>query len=726
MALACWAACTQCVASAVCRLPSAGAACASRLQGARPACVRPALHRRDAVEMQAAKGKKKKKKAASKKGPATSKGEGASKRTTRSTSKPAPPASDPSAEGILPHDVTLDGLESGEGAGDDRRIVLEEVAVTREARSPINPQQPLLRMEMGDWTSLRIAPNAPFAEVMEVSLQPCEGSGRGCLTAHTSDAPCSRHAQGVTRAVEKESLDSFVSANRDHVNKRFQFQLMADALRRKSAGDDAGEARLRSILSAVVVANRAFDKSLAASIEAREQALNQAFEMDLPDGQKPTIVDLAGPEPMDQLGFWVVIAAAKEAWVERLGEVEDSDRSLREAIARKIGQMDQFLQAIALTQEIQPEPVHFLLKALSVIPEEEGAAATLDADFVAFNVGCLVGCLECLRYQSYSALAGTLVQLYDAIACGNARYLDMGGPLAVDSALDLAQRDGTMSSLIKYELEQEKIDTRDSTVTSGRVEARWGGFWETGLCRGHRRVLAHDMLSPLDLGHLRARKVMRPLVRSYGLSSTFTLSPTRTLIKFFRIFPEICASTTCSVLAISTRNMALGSFSVTTPSTSMTSSLASMPACPRRPAEPGATGDRALAKGRVRHACCLGGGRKAVAAWARSTARASLRAIAILLSGATCAKLRSFASPRIMSSGLASNPARPTPADARPGEKPFGSTLSFPHSIHSPGSQRYLVSSSPRVCAPRSSHVFTPRFELVSCRQVDADANLGH
>ena len=43
--------------------------------------------------------------------------------------------------------------------------------------------------------------------------------------------------------------------------------------------------------------------------------------------------------------------------------------------------------------------------------------------------------------------------------------------------------------------------------------------------------------------HLR-RKVMRPLVRSYGESSHVTESPTRILMKFFRILPETCARMT--------------------------------------------------------------------------------------------------------------------------------------------------------------------------------------
>src|SRR5579864_2068960 len=65
---------------------------------------------------------------------------------------------------------------------------------------------------------------------------------------------------------------------------------------------------------------------------------------------------------------------------------------------------------------------------------------------------------------------------------------------------------------------------------------------------------------------------MRPRVRSYGESSTATLSPGRMRIKFFRILPETCASTWC-LFSNSTRNMAFGSGSRTTAITSIASSL---------------------------------------------------------------------------------------------------------------------------------------------------------
>src|SRR5712671_3474034 len=68
------------------------------------------------------------------------------------------------------------------------------------------------------------------------------------------------------------------------------------------------------------------------------------------------------------------------------------------------------------------------------------------------------------------------------------------------------------------------------------------------------------------------RYTMRPRVRSYGESSTATLSPAKMRIKFLRIFPEMCASTWC-LFSSSTRNMALGNGSMTVAITSMASSL---------------------------------------------------------------------------------------------------------------------------------------------------------
>src|SRR5712671_5994296 len=65
---------------------------------------------------------------------------------------------------------------------------------------------------------------------------------------------------------------------------------------------------------------------------------------------------------------------------------------------------------------------------------------------------------------------------------------------------------------------------------------------------------------------------MRPRVKSYGESSTATLSPGRMRMKFLRIFPETCASTWC-LFSSSTLNMALGSGSTTVAITSIASSL---------------------------------------------------------------------------------------------------------------------------------------------------------
>src|SRR2546425_2191518 len=69
------------------------------------------------------------------------------------------------------------------------------------------------------------------------------------------------------------------------------------------------------------------------------------------------------------------------------------------------------------------------------------------------------------------------------------------------------------------------------------------------------------------------RYVMRPRDRSYGESSTVTLSPGRILMKCIRILPEMCARTTC-LFSSSTRNIAFGSGSMTVPSTWMPSSFA--------------------------------------------------------------------------------------------------------------------------------------------------------
>src|SRR5664279_456883 len=66
--------------------------------------------------------------------------------------------------------------------------------------------------------------------------------------------------------------------------------------------------------------------------------------------------------------------------------------------------------------------------------------------------------------------------------------------------------------------------------------------------------------------------MMRPRVRSYGDSSTRTLSPGRIRMKFLRIFPEMCAST-WFLFSSSTLNMAFGSGSTTVAMTSIASSF---------------------------------------------------------------------------------------------------------------------------------------------------------
>src|SRR5215471_16250755 len=65
---------------------------------------------------------------------------------------------------------------------------------------------------------------------------------------------------------------------------------------------------------------------------------------------------------------------------------------------------------------------------------------------------------------------------------------------------------------------------------------------------------------------------MRPRVKSYGESSTATLSPAKIRMKFLRILPETCASTWC-LFSSSTRNIAFGNGSMTVAITSIASSL---------------------------------------------------------------------------------------------------------------------------------------------------------
>src|SRR6202162_3602717 len=76
--------------------------------------------------------------------------------------------------------------------------------------------------------------------------------------------------------------------------------------------------------------------------------------------------------------------------------------------------------------------------------------------------------------------------------------------------------------------------------------------------------------------------MIRPRVRSYGDSSTRTLSPGRIRMKFFRILPETCARTWC-LFSSSTLNIALGRGSMTTAITSIASSLLMHSLYPCRP-----------------------------------------------------------------------------------------------------------------------------------------------
>src|SRR5215472_3421887 len=66
---------------------------------------------------------------------------------------------------------------------------------------------------------------------------------------------------------------------------------------------------------------------------------------------------------------------------------------------------------------------------------------------------------------------------------------------------------------------------------------------------------------------------MRPLVKSYGVISTRTLSPASTRMRFLRMRPAVWAMISCSFSSL-TRNVAFGSNSVTTPGNSKSSSFA--------------------------------------------------------------------------------------------------------------------------------------------------------
>ena len=74
----------------------------------------------------------------------------------------------------------------------------------------------------------------------------------------------------------------------------------------------------------------------------------------------------------------------------------------------------------------------------------------------------------------------------------------------------------------------------------------------------------------------------RALPRSYGDISTLTLSPTLIRMKFLRIFPEMCASTSCP-FGSDTRNIVPGSTCVTVPVSSIGSSFGTRVISCRKP-----------------------------------------------------------------------------------------------------------------------------------------------
>src|SRR6267143_582414 len=86
-----------------------------------------------------------------------------------------------------------------------------------------------------------------------------------------------------------------------------------------------------------------------------------------------------------------------------------------------------------------------------------------------------------------------------------------------------------------------------------------------------RTLIDGRTFMPVSRSYLN-RYVIRPRVRSYGDSSTFTRSPGRMRMKFMRILPLTCASTRWP-LSSSTRNIAFGNGSTTVPSTSIASSF---------------------------------------------------------------------------------------------------------------------------------------------------------
>lgn len=328
-----------------------------------------------------------------------------------------------------------------------------------------------------------------------------------------------RAAQGVLDAVSRGQLDDFVRVNRDYVIKRFQLWMMAESFRQKKAGDEAASNATRAALTSLIVSNRNFDAPLAVAVDKREKALNAAFEQaSQPEESKPTIVDLAGEGPLEQLGFWVVIASAKEAWCERLLETDKGDQRLRQAMARKVGQMDQFLEAIQLTPEIQVEPIPVLLSAMLTNEVEVGVVS----DQLVFRLGCILGCIECLRYAAFSALARRLSVLMDIVAAGEVKPIDLGPRLVFDSEIEKAKAEGTVSNIIVYEETQEAAEKTEVTVklvsaraaprtpgTSGRPTPTTLATWPQRACA--QATSSRSLLSPpssLTLSLLPARRAI--------------------------------------------------------------------------------------------------------------------------------------------------------------------------------------------------------------------------
>lgn len=380
-----------------------------------------------------------------------------------------PAAAEPAASGAFgPPPAGGGGLGSGAGVSAVVPELSEAQRRASEVRVNIVGDDPFMRIEPERWAALRLPRASSNEAVLQVRAARARSSRARAprLTCASRLAPL---AQGVLDAQAAGRLDAFVASNRDYVIKRYQLWMMAHSFRQAQAGDAAGSGATRAALSQLIVSNRNFDAPLAVAVDGREKALNAAFEASAqPEERKPTIVDLAGSGPLEQLGFWVVIASAKEAWLERLADTEAGDERLREAMGRKVGQMDQFLEAVQLTPEIQVEPVPTLLAAMRTNEVEVGAVS----DRLVFQLGAILGCLECLRFAAFSALATRVASLMDVVASGAVRPMDLGGPLELGSEIDKARADGSLSMLIQYEQAQERANKGEVTIKLVRARAR--------------------------------------------------------------------------------------------------------------------------------------------------------------------------------------------------------------------------------------------------------------